>query len=466
MTTYELQPSIPQRQGVVTAGDASDRRRDSLLLGRLIETGPRRDLRLDITGEQVVGILGKRGTGKSYTLGVIIEGLAAGLGTSPIAGHATPRGGLVFDIMDIFWSTQIPLSAAGGGEMKKQFGAMENGGMVPQNLNVDVWLPAGFENERIDPSDYKSLRIDPSRLSVDDWGALFGVNIYTEPRGMLLAEIIHHVGIRGYKNKDGEDVEEKSQYTLNDLIKCLEDGVFVLENYVDATVRSVRQRLQSFARLPLFQGTPTPLVELVQPSRVSILMLARVPDELKVVLVSVLLSQIMAERRAASYAQKRLDLLPDLSATESEKLISEVDSKIPRTWVLMDEAHVLGGANEGSVARDAMIKYAKEGRNIGLSLAVATQQPSALDSRLMSQVETLVVHQLTSSKDVDVASNNMRSPIPEAIRIDSGAANVGVLLRRLSQGEAIFSCGNAPNLPRLCVARIRPRISAHGGYEA
>jgi DNA segregation ATPase FtsK/SpoIIIE-like protein len=132
----------------------------------------------------------------------------------------------------------------------------------------------------------------------------------------------------------------------------------------------------------------------------------------------------------------------------------------------MDEAHVLAGADEPSVARDALVKYAKEGRNYGLSLGLATQQPSALDARLMSQVETLIVHQLTAPRDAAVATQNMRSPEPTKIRVDGSDVDVATLLRRLGQGVAAFSCGNAPSLSRLCVLRIRPRVTAHGGYEA
>jgi hypothetical protein len=98
--------------------------------------------------------------------------------------------------------------------------------------------------------------------------------------------------------------------------------------------------------------------------------------------------------------------------------------------------------------------------------AVATQQPSALDSRLMSQVETLIIHQLTSPRDAAIATENMRSPRPESVRVDGMESDVPGLLGRLSQGEAVFSCGNAPKLARLCVVAIRPRVSAHGGYEA
>lgn len=56
--------------GDIIAGDAACLERDRILLGKLAELGPRRRLGLDVTGEQVVAILGKRGAGKSYALRV------------------------------------------------------------------------------------------------------------------------------------------------------------------------------------------------------------------------------------------------------------------------------------------------------------------------------------------------------------------------------------------------------------
>ena len=94
----------------------------------------------------------------------------------------------------------------------------------------------------------------------------------------------------------------------------------------------------------------------------------------------------------------------------------------------MDEAHVLAGADEASVAREALVKYGKEGRNYGLSLALATQQPSALDPRLMSQVETAIVHQLTDPRDANVAKQAIRSPLPDSVTIDGVEAEWDRLL--------------------------------------
>jgi len=466
MTTYALDPEPAGATGDIVAGDAAERQRDRILIGKLAESGKARRLWLDISGEQVVAVLGKRGTGKSYTLGVLIEGLAAGQGATQLAQLATPRAGLVLDIMDIFWTSRVPLSSTGAPEVRRQHALMNNAGYAAQPLSVDLWIPAGFERPDIDPPAVTSLTIRPSDLEIDDWAGLFSVDIYSEPRGMLIADAINHVATLGYTKTDGSAVNPDPEYSMGDLLACIDADADLQANFRPDTIRSVRQRMASYAALPLFSGEGTPLHELLRPFRVSVLMLARAPDALKKVIVAVLARRLLRERRDASFAQKRLDLDPTLSPTDTTQLQDFVRQSVPRSWVLMDEAHVLAGTDEESVARDALIKFAKEGRNYGLSLAIATQQPSAVDSRLMSQVETLIVHQLTAPRDASVATQNIRSPLPTRIRVDGAECEVESLLRRLGQGVATFSSGNAPSLARVCITAIRPRITAHGGYEA
>lgn len=466
MPSYRLEPAPVATTGDIVVGDAAQRRRDRFLLGKLAEAGPRRELWLDSSGEQVVAVLGKRGTGKSYSLGVLLEAMASGVGDSQLAHLETPRAALVLDIMDIFWTSQITLSPGGSPEITRQHALMDAQGLASRPLDIDVWLPAGFENPQIDPQGLNSLRMAPSDLELDDWGSLFEVDIFSEPRGMLIADVVLHVGTAGYTRQDGTQVAAQPNFNFAALTECLDTDADVLTNYRPDTIRSVRQRFTTYAALPMFSGTPTALTSLLRSFRVSILMLARVPDALKKVVVAVLLRRLMRERRDASFAQKRLDLQGGLSVQERTQLQDFVTQSVPRSWILLDEAHVLAGVDEPSVARDALVKYAKEGRNYGLSLAVATQQPSALDGRLMSQVETLIVHQLTAPKDAAVATQSMRSPMPRELRVDGTEMDFENLLRRLGQGTAVFSSGNAPTLDRLCLINVRPRTTAHGGYEA
>src|SRR5436189_461934 len=100
MTSYRLSPPL-SGTGDLVVGDAGVRGNSWVYMGDLAEAGALRRLKLDVTAEHVAAMLGKRGTGKSYTLGVLLEGLASH-GRSALASLETPRAVLIFDILDIF----------------------------------------------------------------------------------------------------------------------------------------------------------------------------------------------------------------------------------------------------------------------------------------------------------------------------------------------------------------------------
>jgi hypothetical protein len=47
-----------------------------------------------------------------------------------------------------------------------------------------------------------------------------------------------------------------------------------------------------------------------------------------------------------------------------------------------------------------LIRWVKEGRQPGLSLVVATQQPAAIDAELLTQCDIIISHKITAWDDV------------------------------------------------------------------
>lgn len=410
---------------------------------------------------------GKRGTGKSYTLGVVLEGLGCGTGDTPLGRPDATRAALVLDVLDVFWTSALPLVDSPTPELHKQYDRMRRGRIEPQPIAVDIWIPAGYSNAEIDLPETRTWRVAPSDLLADDWASMFDIDMVSEPRGMLLEELVRKVSASGWTDADGMHRTPMPVYAVDELLDCLECDPAFARDYADGTIRSIRQRLSSQAANPLFQGTPTPLHQLLSSGRVSVMMLGRLPDGAKQVVTSLLARQIMRERREVSYARKRLDLDSRISADDRARLEAVVATGLPRTWLLADEAQVLAPSDRKTLSGETLVRYAKEGRNYGLSLGIATQQPTAVDSRLMSQVETLIVHQLTAKQDIDVALRSIKGPLPDAIRIDGTDATADGLIRSLEQGDALFSCANAAkSMARAAILRIRPRVTAHGGYEA
>ena len=79
-------------------------------LGRLAEAGPLTDVRYDTGMAHVIGLFGKRGSGKSYTLGTLLEGLCTNDKSTSISAHPRTHAVLLFDTLGIFQWVNIALS--------------------------------------------------------------------------------------------------------------------------------------------------------------------------------------------------------------------------------------------------------------------------------------------------------------------------------------------------------------------
>ncbi len=101
----------PQYENEVEVGP--DGLFNRLLFGRLAERGPQRKVYFRAGREFVALILGKRGSGKSYTLGVILEGFATKANTSSLSSLTSRAGVLLLDPMMNFWPFIIPVSGDG-----------------------------------------------------------------------------------------------------------------------------------------------------------------------------------------------------------------------------------------------------------------------------------------------------------------------------------------------------------------
>jgi len=130
-------------------------------------------------------------------------------------------------------------------------------------------------------------------------------------------------------------------------------------------------------------------------------------------------------------------------------------SELPRVWVLIDEAHQFVPSGRSTLAKEALIRWAKEGRQPGLSLVVASQQPSAIDSEVLTQCDVLLCQKLTNSADIQAIN---------ALSQDYMGGELKTYIRKLSRrGEAVLVDDEEE---KVVMAQIRPRKSYHGGGEA
>jgi uncharacterized protein len=186
----------------------------------------------------------------------------------------------------------------------------------------------------------------------------------------------------------------------------------------------------------------------------------RMSDELRLVVVAAFLRRLIASRVRTSETEKRLQLA-SLTPEEGARLKAGLRDAVPRTWVAIDEAQNILPSERATLATSVIVKYVREGRNYGLSFVIATQQPTAVDQRILAQVDTLVTHKLTVQSDIDYVRRNLKSSLPDEIKFGNSVLTLEGLLRGLDVGQALIS---NTETDRAFVLDIRPRVSVHGGF--
>jgi hypothetical protein len=86
---------------------------------------------------------------------------------------------------------------------------------------------------------------------------------------------------------------------------------------------------------------------------------------------------------------------------------------------------------------------------------------TAIDNRLLAQVDTLIAHKLTVQSDIEYVRHNLKSNLPQEILYANQTLELDQLLRSLDVGQALVS---NTETERALLVDIRPRVSVHGGF--
>ena len=431
-----------------------------IYLGRLAEAGPLTPIKYDLAHAHVVAVFGKRGSGKSYTLGSFLEGFCTIREETTIAHNPRKTGLLLFDTLGIFQWTDIPVKEEATQEtVRQQFAVRRGWDVKTENLDVRVWIPQGTRTDST-PASHHEFAIRSSDFNAADWGYLLGLDIYQDRMGQLLNDAYVKVTVEGWQD-DTRHHPVVETYSLDDLLSCIKLDVELQSSYQTETRRAVLQQLTTFKRNPLFQEEGTALSELLEPGRLSVVVMNRMSDELRLVVITALIRRIIAARIEASEDEKHLRLRSDLTEEETQHIRAKLAATIPPSWVVIDEAQNALPSERRTAATDMLIKFVREGRNYGLSFMVATQQPPAIDQRILSQVDTIIAHRLTVQTDIDYVRRNLKSNLPEEVVYANKKLSFDELMRSLDVGQALVSNTEAE---RAFVLDIRPRVSVHGGF--
>ncbi len=458
---YRVEPPLAKRRRTVYLSPGGDEPAEWVSLGRLAEMGPRKEVHLDLAREHVLSIVGKRGAGKSFTLGSLLEGLCTSEPATAINSISRQRSALLFDTLNIFQWMVAPVAGDSKSEhVAEQQKLLDQWDLEAVDLDIDLWVPAGYEGGI--PSSAKPFRIRTRDMEVSDWAALLNVDAVQDTMGQLLSAVLDKVTLRGWTDGDGNAHPAVDDYAITDMLDCLRDDSEIAQDYGRETARAVRQRLTAYEASPLFGTSGTSLVELLRPGRLSVLLLSGVPDDIRLVTIFLTIRKLLFARAEASEASKNLELGFAEDEDERQRMQEIIDSAPPKTWVVIDEAQNVFPSERQTSASGTLLRFVREGRNFGLSLAFTTQQPSALDPRILAQVDLQIAHTLTVSKDISNVLGNLKAREPRRIQLRGEDLSGSDAIRHLQVGQAFVSCVDAE---RSFLMDVRPRTSVHGGFE-
>lgn len=381
---------------------------------------------LDVNKSHVVFVCGKRGGGKSYTLGVVAEGV------SDLPAEIKKNLSIILvDTMGVYWTMKYP--------NKQDKGLLDAWGLEPKDLDVKIFTPTGFHDkfkEEGVPTDYP-FSIKPSELSGHDWNETFGVSD-DDPAGVLIESVIHDL------QESGKD------YSINDIIKVVEAD----KESEDNVKYSVKNRFMNAQDWGLFSERGTKLSKLAMPGQVTVLDISCYATsagswKIKNLVVGLVAEKLFVQRMSARKEEEFKGVHKSVNPYSDE----EIKQDFPLVWLVIDEAHEFLPNVGKTLATDPLVTILREGRQPGISLILASQQPGKIHGDVMTQSDTVIAHRITAKMDTDALGTLMQSYMRKGLveELDN--------LPREKGAAIIFDDTNEKMYP----IRVRPRFTWHGG---
>ncbi|MFH0961625.1 MAG: DUF87 domain-containing protein [archaeon] len=386
---------------------------------------------MDLSRPHVMLICGKRGTGKSYTLGVIAEEI-----------NFLPEklkkqvAVLIFDLMGIFWTMKYPNMKDGA--ILKNWG-LEGKALTDVNLIVPFGHVERFTKAGI-PVD-TAFALKPSELSAQDLEMVFGLDQNSMP-GVLLERALKAIR------------EDKEEFTIEDIVECVRR-----DDTVDQTVKlAVENKLVAAIEWGLFHEKGTPLKDIIKAGKINILDISPYSSSIggwsiRALVIGLLTKKIFQARTGS----RKTEEVKTLSAAKHPLLErDEGEKEIPMTWIFIDEAHEVLPREGSTPATEPLLQVIREGRQPGLTLVIATQQPGKIHTDVMSQCDIVLAHRVTSLPDIDALNKIMANYMVFTLeKYLSGLPRV--------KGSAVLLDDNSE---KVYAVRTRPRLTWHGGESA
>lgn len=386
------------------------------------------EIYLDVNTSHVFFICGKRGSGKSYTMGAIAEGMA-----NMPPETAKNISVVIFDTMGIYWTMKYP--------NHKDEDLLNQWGFEGKGLNVDIYTPTGYFKEYKEkgvPTDFP-FALKPSELAPSDWCEVFGIDP-NKPIGVLVERAINTVK------------KKKANYSLSNIVKIVENDKKSSENDKQV-VANLFERAKSWG---LFSTKGINIIDLAKGGRVTVVDVscyATIPGSwgIKAMVIGIISQRLFIERMIAKKNEEYADV-KNAERFFAQETVSEKE-EMPLVWLMLDEAHEFLPRTGSTAASEPLITILREGRQPGISLVLVTQQPGKIHTDVMTQSDTVIAHRLTSKMDVEALGMLMQSYMRKGLDEEVNK------LPRVKGAGIIFDDTNEKLFPM----RVRPRFTWHGG---
>jgi len=363
----------------------------------------------------------------SYTLGVISEGIANL--PEEISKNLSV---LIFDTMGIFWTMKF--------KNEKDENLLEEWNLKPNMVDVDIYTPMGKFKEYKEkgiPTNY-SFSIRPDELTAEEWFLTLGLK-QNDSVAILIEKIIYEFEEKNKKN-----------YSIKDMINAIKSDK---ETNIETKNQTIN-KLESVLHWGLFYNESTNINEILAPGKVSILDLSCYTTgkggwNVKSLVIGLLSKKLFNERMESRKEEEISMIKEGYSYIGSD----EKQIKKPLVWIIIDEAHEFLREDEKTAATDVLISILREGRQPGISLILATQQPGKIHRDVITQSDIILSHRVTAKPDIDALNNMMQSYMTSDL-----ISHLNNLPKE--KGACIILDDNSE---RIYPIKIRPRFTWHGG---
>lgn len=391
---------------------------------------------LDLVKPHVMFVCGKRGQGKSYTMGTIAEGIQ--LLPKKLRNNLSC---VMMDVMGIYWTMRFP--------NEEQEALLKSWDLEPTGIDINVFVPKGwvekFKEMKI-PFDYPFAFI-PGELTAQDWCNTFGFQLF-DKFGVVIERIISRL-----------QEDRGIHYSIEDITDAIRND-HRTENVVKDALEN---RFKAASSWGIFDENGTPISKIAARGKVNVIDTSVLSAGVggfstKSLVIGMVALKILEARMLTRKVEEhmKLESKKSLFGGEEEKRI--IEKMIPMTWFIVDEAHqALPHPSEGMTpATEPLVRILREGRQPGVTLVVATQQPGKIHTDVHAQTDLLFTHRVTATADVNSLNAIMGTYMSKNLQdyMHDLPRELGSALILDDMNENIYAM------------KVRPRLSWHGGESA